>query len=38
MQLLELQHATDGEFPFTDPASAGMRKKFDLPADRPLNA
>jgi hypothetical protein len=34
----QLQHAADGEFPFNDPASAGMRKKFDLPADRPLNA
>jgi hypothetical protein len=34
----QLQHGADGEFPFNDPASAGMRKKFDLPADRPLNA
>jgi hypothetical protein len=34
----QLQHAADGEFPYTDPASAGMRKKFDLPPDRPLNA
>ncbi len=33
-----LQHAADGEFPHTDPANAGMRKKFDLPANRPLNA
>jgi hypothetical protein len=31
------QHAADGEFPFTDPANAGMRRKFDLPLDRPLN-
>jgi hypothetical protein len=34
----QLQHAADGEFPFNDPASAGMRQKFDLPPDRPLNA
>ena len=34
----QLQHAADGEFPFTDPASAGMRKKFDLPPTQPLNA
>ena len=34
----QLQHAADGEYPYTDPASAGMRKKFDLPSDRPLNA
>ena len=34
----QLQHAADGEFPHTDPANAGMRKKFDLPANRPLNA
>jgi hypothetical protein len=33
----QLQHAADGEFPFTDPANAGMRRKFDLPPDRPLN-
>lgn len=33
----QLQHAADGEYPYTDPASAGMRRKFDLPADRPLN-
>jgi len=33
----QLQHAADGEFPCTDPASAGMRQKFDLPPDRPLN-
>ena len=33
----QIQHAADGEFPHTDPASAGMRNKFDLPADRPLN-
>jgi hypothetical protein len=32
-----LQHAADGEFPYTDPANAGMRKKFDLPSDRPMN-
>jgi hypothetical protein len=23
--------------PSTDPANAGMRRKFDLPLDRPLN-
>jgi hypothetical protein len=26
------QHAADGEYPFTDPANAGMRRKLDLPA------
>jgi hypothetical protein len=30
--------APNGEYPFTDPANAGMRRKFDLPLDRPLNA
>ena len=34
----QLQHAADGEYPFTDPANAGMRRKFDLPLDRPLSA
>jgi hypothetical protein len=33
----QIQHAADGEYPCTDPANAGMRRKFDLPADRPLN-
>jgi hypothetical protein len=33
----QLQHAADGEYPFTNPANAGMRRKFDLPLDRPLN-
>jgi hypothetical protein len=33
----QLQHAADGEFPYNDPASAGMRQKFDLPSDHPLN-
>jgi len=37
MRRRQLQHAADGEFPFTDPANAGMKRKFDLPADRPLN-
>ena len=32
------QHAADGEYPFTDPANAGMRRKFDMPLDRRLNA
>ncbi len=32
----QLQHAADGEYPYTDPASAGMRMKFDLPANQPL--
>jgi len=27
----QLQHAADGEYPFTDPASGGMRRKLDLP-------
>ena len=26
-----LQHSADGEYPCTDPANAGMRRKFDLP-------
>jgi hypothetical protein len=34
----QLQHAVDGEYPFTDAANAGMRRKFDLPVDRPLSA
>lgn len=34
----QIQHAADGEFPHTDPANAGMRQKFGLPADQPLNA
>jgi hypothetical protein len=34
----QLQHAADGEFPFNDPANAGMRQKFDLPFDRPSSA
>jgi hypothetical protein len=33
----QLQHVADGEYPFTDPANAGMRRKFDLSPDRPLN-
>ena len=33
----QLQHAADGEYPHTDPASAGMRTKFSLPPDHPLN-
>ena len=34
----QLQHSADGEYPFTDPADAGLRRKFDLPLDRPLNS
>ena len=33
----QIQHAADGEFPHTDPGSAGPRSKLDLPPDRPLN-
>ena len=33
----KLQHTADGKYPFTDPANAGIRRKFDLPLDRPLN-
>ena len=33
----QLQHSADGEYPHTDPANAGIRRKFDLPLDRPLN-
>ena len=32
----QIQHAADGEFPFTDPANAGTRRKFGLPVDQPL--
>ena len=34
----QLQHSADDEYPHTDPANAGMRRKFDLPLDRPANA
>ena len=34
----QLQHAADGEYPWTDPANAGIRHKLDLPASQPLNA
>ena len=37
MRPRQLQHSADGEYPWTDPANAGMRCKFDLPLDRPLN-
>jgi hypothetical protein len=37
MYCRQWQHADDGEFPFNRPASADLRKKFDLPLDRPLN-
>jgi hypothetical protein len=33
----KIQNFADGEYPCTAPASAGMRRKFDLPLDRPLN-
>lgn len=33
----KIQPAADGEYPYTDPANAGLRRKFDLPLDRPLN-
>ncbi|HUB88031.1 MAG TPA: hypothetical protein VMB22_09085, partial [Verrucomicrobiae bacterium] len=33
----KLQVAVDGDFPCTDPANAGVRRKFDLPLDRPLS-
>jgi hypothetical protein len=26
----QLQHSADGEYPFTYPANAGVRRKFDL--------
>ena len=29
--------APSGEYSFTDPANAGMRRKIDLPLGRPLN-
>jgi hypothetical protein len=37
MRRRQLRHAADGEYPHTDPANAGMRRKFDLPTDHPLN-
>ena len=37
MRRRQLQHSADGEYPWTDPANAGMRRKFDLPLNRPLN-
>ena len=33
----QLEHVTAGEYPWTDPANAGMRRKCDLPLDRLLN-
>ena len=33
----KIQNSADGEYPLTDPANAGMRRKLDLPLDRPLN-
>jgi hypothetical protein len=33
----QIQHSADGEYPCTDPANAGVRRKFDLPLDGPLN-
>lgn len=35
---VELQYVIDGEFPPGDPASAAVRRQFDLPATRPFNA
>ena len=35
---VELQYVIDGEFPPGDPASAAVRRQFDLPANRPFNA
>jgi hypothetical protein len=32
----QLQHGADGEYPYTNPANAGMRAKFDLPPNQPL--
>jgi hypothetical protein len=34
----QLQHAAGGEYPFTDPAKAGMRCKFDLPPGPPVES
>lgn len=33
----QLQHAADGEYPYTDPNNAGIRHKCGLPVDRPLS-
>jgi hypothetical protein len=33
----QFQHVADGEYPWTDPANAGMRRKCDPPLDRLLN-
>jgi hypothetical protein len=35
---IEIQYVIDGEFPPGDPASAAVRREFDLPANRPFNA
>ena len=37
MHRCRLQHSADGKYSYTDPANAGLRRKFDLPLDRPLN-
>ena len=37
MKTLRCQNAAGLEFPATDSANAGMRRKFDLPLDRPMN-
>jgi hypothetical protein len=36
MKILNATNA-DGGYPWTDPANAGIRRKFDLPADHPLD-
>jgi hypothetical protein len=33
----QLQQGADGHSPRTDAANAGLQKKFDLPANRPLH-
>jgi hypothetical protein len=34
---IQLQHAADAEWPFTNPANAGIRAEFDLPTSRPFH-
>lgn len=34
---IQLQHAADAEWPYTNPANAGIRQEFQLPLSRPFN-
>lgn len=37
-ECIQIQYVIDGEFPPGDPASAAVRREFDLPLKRPFNA